>query len=169
MLKPFETSNLQSVRGSLTRELLIFLAGPLTGVSYEESIAWRSYVSSKLPPFMRAYSALRGKDYLAEEDALKDVYEEHPLSSQKGITSRDRMDVMRCDLLFVNFLGAKRVSIGTLMEIAWADILRKPILVVMERDNIHAHGFVKEVASYIVSDLDEAIKLATDVCSIEVL
>jgi hypothetical protein len=158
----------QSARGSLTREFFVFLSGPLTGLSYDESIAWRRYVSGKLPPFMRAYSALRGKEYLAEEDVLLDAYEDYPLSSRKGITCRDRMDVIRCDLLFVNLLGTTRVSIGTVMEIAWADILRKPIVVVMEEDNIHAHGMIKEVASYIVPDLDEGIRIATAVCAIEV-
>jgi len=160
--------NYRSSVSTHQRESLLFLAGPLTGISWEESLAWRQYVAGKLPPSIRAYSALRGKNYLAGETLLQDAYEEYPLSSQKGITSRDRMDVTRCDLLFVNFLGAKRVSIGTVMEIAWADMLRKPILIVMEKDNIHGHGILKEVASYIVSDLDEGIKIATAVCATEV-
>jgi hypothetical protein len=168
VLTPIESTSYQSTRSSLARESLLFLAGPLTGVSYEKSIAWRSYVASKLPPYIRAYSALRGKDYLAEEEVLKDVYEQFPLSSQKGISSRDRMDVTRCDMLFVNFLGAKQVSIGTVMEIAWADMLRKPILIVMEEGNIHEHGILKEVANYIVSDLDEGIRIATAVLAVEV-
>ena len=150
------------------KESLLFLAGPLTGVSYEESVTWRKYVAGKLPPFIKAYSAMRGKEYLSDESTLRDSYEEHPLSSQKGISCRDRADVMRCDMLFVNFLGAKKVSIGTVLEIGWADMLRKPILVVMEKDNIHAHATLREITNFIVPTLDEGIKIATAVLGAEV-
>lgn len=73
---------------------------------------------------------MRGKKYLANEKDIKDSYEKYPLSCQKGITCHDRMDIMRCDIIIVNFLGAKRVSIGTVMEITWADAWRKPIIIV---------------------------------------
>ena len=150
------------------RQALLFLAGPLTATSYNESLAWRKYVADNLPTFIKAYSALRGKEYLSKEGRLKDSYEEYALSSQKGISCRDRTDVARCDALFVNFLGANQVSIGSVMEIAWADMLRKPIIVVMEKDNIHSHATLREVSNYIVPDLDEGIKIATAILSTEV-
>jgi nucleoside 2-deoxyribosyltransferase len=75
------------------------------------------------------------------------------------------MDVMRCDMILVNFLGASKVSIGSVMEIGWADAWRKPIIVVMEKDNVHSHAMIREVAGYIVSNLDEAIKIVIAVLS----
>lgn len=68
-------------------------------------------------------------------------------------------------MILVNFLGAKKVSIGSVMEITWADAWRKPIIIVMEKDNVHAHAMIKEVAGFIVSDLDEAIAIAIAVLS----
>ena len=50
----------------------IFLAGPLTGVSYKDAPEWRKYVESKLPDDVIAFSALRGKTYVAKEAVLKD-------------------------------------------------------------------------------------------------
>lgn len=147
------------------REFLLYCAGPITGLSYGESTDWREYVASKLPPHIRAVSPMRGKKYLANEKNIKDYYEEHPLSCQKGVTCRDRADVMRCDMILVNFLGAKKVSIGSVMEIAWADAWRKPIIVVMEKDNVHSHAMLREVSGFIVSDLDEAIAIITAVLS----
>ena len=147
------------------REFLLYCAGPITGVSYGESTDWREYVASKLPPHIKAVSPMRGKKYLASEKNIKDSYEEHPLSCQKGITCRDRMDVMRCDMIFVNFLGASKVSIGSVMEVAWADAWRKPIIVVMEKDNVHSHAMLREVSGFVVSILDEAIAIATAVLS----
>jgi len=108
---------------------------------------------------------MRGKHYLAQEKSIADSYEETPLSCQKGITCRDRMDVMRCDMLFVNFLGAQRVSIGSVMEIAWADAWRKPIIIAMEKDNVHSHAILRETAGFIVPTLDEAIAVAIAVLS----
>lgn len=147
------------------RESLLYLAGPITGVSYGESTDWRTYVSWKLPGHIKGVSPMRGKNYLSKERKIKDSYEENPLSSQRGITCRDRFDVMRCDMLFVNFLGAQKVSVGTVMEIAWADMLRKPIVVVMEKDNVHSHAMVREATGFVVSTLDEGIHIATAVLS----
>ena len=147
------------------KEFLLYCAGPITGVTYAESTDWREYVSGKLPPYIKAVSPMRGKQYLANETNIKVSYPEHPLSTQKGIVCRDRADVMRCDMILVNFLGATKVSIGSVMEIAWADAWRKPIIVVMEEDNIHRHSMLNEVSGFVVIDLDEAIRIATAVLS----
>ena len=68
---------------------------------------------------------------------------------------------MRCDALLVNLLGAKKVSIGSVLEIGWADAFRKPIILAIEKEgNPHDHAELKEVANFIVDNLDEAIELA---------
>ncbi|OGZ29841.1 MAG: hypothetical protein A2931_02330 [Candidatus Niyogibacteria bacterium RIFCSPLOWO2_01_FULL_45_48] len=151
----------------MPKQFLLYLAGPITGVSYGESTDWREYVSKKLPPHIKGVSPMRGKKYLSQERKIADSYEKEPLSCQKGITCRDRMDVMRADAIIVNFLGAKKVSIGSIMEIAWADAWRKPIIIVMEMDNVHNHSMVREVSGFIVATLDEAIEIATAVLSPE--
>jgi hypothetical protein len=147
----------------------LFLAGPLTGISYGDALDWRRYVESKLPPDVIAFSALRGKAYVAKETVLKDSYPEHLLSTPQGTITRDRYDVSRCDALFVNFLKADNVSIGTIMEMAWADAWRIPIILAMENGNIHDHAFVRQVAAFITHDLDEAVQTAVDVVTMRVL
>jgi len=66
------------------------------------------------------------------------------------------------------FLGAKqRASIGTAVEFGWADIYRKPIIMVIEeangagQDNIHLHAMLTELAGYRVPTLEEAAHLVT--------
>ena len=147
----------------------LFLAGPLTGISYSDALDWRKYVESKLPSDVIAFSALRGKEYVAREAVLKDAYPEHLLSTPEGTITRDRYDVSRCDALLVNFLKADRVSIGTIMEMAWADARRTPIILAMEKGNIHDHTFVRQVAGFITRDLDEAIQTAVDVVTMKVV
>jgi hypothetical protein len=147
----------------------LLLAGPLTGVSYRDALDWRKYVESRLPDDVIAFSALRGKRHVTNERVLKDAYPEHVLSTPQGTITRDRYDVSRCDALFVNFLNSEKVSIGTIMEMAWADARRIPIILVMKAGNIHDHAFVRQVAGFITSNLDEAIETAVDVVSMRVV
>jgi nucleoside 2-deoxyribosyltransferase len=136
----------------------LYLAGPITGLSYGEATDWRQYVADNLPEYILPVSPMRGKQYLGDETSIAKSYEDNPLSCQKGITCRDRDGVKNCDMLFVNFLGAKTVSIGTVMEVAWADAYRKPIVIIM--DELHNHPILKEVAGFVVHDIDTAIKMA---------
>lgn len=159
----------------------VYLAGPITGLSYGETTDWREYVKDKLHQQIlvsrptefydtwsykdspiEAYSPMRAKEYLYREQVIKDNYDYNPadvLSTAKGITTRDRWDCMTCDLLFVNFLGATKVSIGTVLEIAWADSKRTPIVMAIESDgsNIHEHAMINECVGFRVDNLDAGI------------
>jgi nucleoside 2-deoxyribosyltransferase len=103
---------------------------------------------------------MRKKEYLGQETNIGDHYPDTVLSCQRGITTRDRWDAMRCDALFVNLLGATRVSIGTVMEIAWADAKRIPIVLVMEKEgNLHDHAMLREVVGFRVENLDDGVRV----------
>lgn len=125
----------------------VYLAGPITGLTYSTAIDWREeayHVFANVG--IDAYSPLRSKTYLLEETSLQDTYEDTVMSSQRGIYARDLYDCRTKDGLFVNLLGAKRISIGTVMEIAWAAAYEKPIVLVMEKDgsNLHDHAMIRE-------------------------
>jgi len=138
----------------------VYLAGPIRGRSYDVAVSWRNYVSAQLLPDIIAYSPMRAKEMLRNALVIDGKHQiQHPLTVPRGIMTRDRFDVATSDLLFVNFLQASAVSIGTVMEIAWADYLRKPIVLVMEEDNIHNHAMVREAAGFIVSTLEEGIEI----------
>lgn len=110
-----------------------------------------------IPHGITPLSPMRGKLYLLQETSIGDSYEESVLSCQKGITTRDRWDCTRADVLLVNLIGAERVSIGTMMELGWADAVRVPIVLAMEPENIHDHAMVREVAGFILPALPEAV------------
>jgi nucleoside 2-deoxyribosyltransferase len=148
-------------------ERTIYLAGPITGLTFETATDWREYASKKFPDWIKPLSPLRGKSYLKgmvdERNTIADHYMNKILSTPRGITTRDRNDVMRSDAVLVNFMGASRVSIGTVVEVGWADAYRKPLIIVMDKDNLHWHSIVRECAGYITSDLDEAIDVASQI------
>lgn len=139
----------------------VYLAGPITGQSYGSATDWRAHAKSYLATYdIQTISPLRHKPYLSEEQLIKDSYENYPLSSRKGTTTRDRFDAMRADVLLANVLGAEKVSIGTVMEIAWADSKRIPIILVMDDKNIHDHGMLRECAGFIVGTLPDGLDIA---------
>ena len=144
----------------------VYLAGPITGVTYDGCTEWRDYVKNKLPDHIETLSPMRGKQRLAEKASGKpilDCYEEDKLTSSKGINCRDYFDCKRADVIFVNFLGATRISVGTVMEIAWARAFEKPVICVMEKDNIHQHSMLNFACGFIVESIDEGIDILESV------
>lgn len=139
----------------------VYLAGPITGLSFEGATDWRNDVSERLGAVgIDAYSPLRAKAYLKGVKEIADHYDDYVLSCRKGITNRDRFDVSRCDVLFVNLIGSTKASIGTAIELGWADALRKPIILCMEEGNVHDHAMVNEVSGFVVRTLDEGVAVA---------
>jgi hypothetical protein len=139
--------------------LNIYLSGPIAGLTYAGSTTWREYAAGRLYPH-QTYSPMRGKAYLAEHGVLDNKpYNQHPMSTGKGIATRDRWDTMGCDIMLCNLVGAKTVSIGSMIECGWADAERNPIVLAMEPGNIHEHAILNEIAGFIVPTLDEAIHM----------
>lgn len=143
----------------------VYLAGPITGLSYSGCTDWRAVAKDELAKSgIGGLSPMRGKEYLAHLETISGTGEEYAhlgvLSNSRGIMTRDRFDATRCDVLLVNLLGAKAVSIGTVMEIAWADLSRIPIVcAIEEKGNPHEHMMVTEALGYRVPSLDEALHI----------
>lgn len=148
----------------------VYLAGPIDGLSYQEGIGWRDHAQKELAvEGIKGLSPQRGKEYIGEIKEIADEMDfskqeglsDNPMSTSKGIMARDKFDALNCTILFVNFLGAKRVSIGTIMEIAWAYMQGKPIIVVIEDDDkLHKnHPMLRETFSYVVNDIDQGLDI----------
>jgi nucleoside 2-deoxyribosyltransferase len=139
----------------------IYLAGPITGCSYNGCTDWRDYSKKELAKYnLLGVSPMRAKEYLSLEKNISDEYSA-VLSCSRGIVTRDRFDTFSCDVMLANFLGAKKVSIGTILEYGWADSKRKPIITVIEKEgNPHDHAAIKELTGFRVESLDEGLFIA---------
>lgn len=142
------------------KDFLVYLAGPITGLTYKGTVGWREDVRRKFGAHIHTISPMRGKQRheLLGDQPILTAYEENPLTSEKGISIRDYNDVKRADCLLVNFLGATKVSIGTVMEIAWARAFQIPVVIVMEKDNLHNHAMIR-YSSFIVDNMEDAVEL----------
>ena len=143
----------------------VYLAGPITGLGYDGVVEWREYVAKDLEDCgIVPYSPMRAKQFLKDIKSFSKAGEpgEGQLATGEAITTRDHWDCSTKDLIFVNFLGAKTVSIGTVMEIAWAHAYRKPVVLVMEKEgNPHDHAMLTQSGGHFrTDDLDEGIYFA---------
>jgi nucleoside 2-deoxyribosyltransferase len=143
---------------------LIYLAGPITGLSYGGCTDWRAKAKELVGDTpIEVLSPMRGKTYLAGETTVGDSYDQFVLSTEKAITARDRFDCMRSDLVIFNFLGAEKASVGSCIEVGWADAFRKPSILILDKDvvgNPHDHAMVRAICGWRVSSLEEAIAVA---------
>lgn len=145
-------------------QYICYLAGPITGQSYDNANDWREDVKTKLDPSIAGMSPFRGKAYLSQQKEILDTYEDIALSSAKGITARDFNDCQRADMILANFLPCNgKVSIGTVMEIAWGRAFNVPVVVVMDESNPHWHAMIRESVGFIVPTLDEAVHIVNAV------
>lgn len=143
----------------------VYLAGPISGLTFEEGQDWRDRLIVRFAEYgIKARSPLRGKGYLRDQGALgaaANYGQIHPLSSDHGIVTRDRNDTITASLVFANLLGSERVSSGTCIELGWADMARVPSIVVMEPEgNLHDSHMVRGVSGYVMHTLDAAFDLA---------
>ncbi len=127
----------------------VYLAGPITGVLYDVATSWRDRAIRYLDEHgIVGLSPMRGTQGPNQS-----------LNTSAAITTRARSDLMRSDAVLVNLLNSKTVSIGTMIELGWADAWRKPVVLVIEPDNIHQHSIVGTLAGFCVETLDEGLWL----------
>lgn len=141
----------------------VYLAGPISGLSYDEATGWRNMVTQHLAERgIKCHSPLRGRAFNPSEWDTSMPMGNPLLSDIRGMFARDRFDATHCTVLFVNLIGAKRVSLGSCMEIAWANLLQIPVVLCMEcAGNIHENTFMLEAVDYRVASVEDGITVVT--------
>lgn len=137
-------------------ELRVCLVGPITGYPFEVVAKWRKEFCANPPQGMVGIDPLRKRSELATSAVVAGEYPKHRLASKKGILAQNKFDVMRSSAILANFLGADRLSLGSVIELALAFQAWKRIVVVMEKENPHDHPYVRSCADVVVETMDEA-------------
>lgn len=119
---------------------VVYLAGPIGGMTWEEASRWRTQVSSVLSP-LTCLSPLRdhadGRS-LRNSHHVTDGGRDSPEGQASAIPFeelflRDHDDCcFQAQFVFFNYLGAKKPSFGTNSELAWCHALQIPRVVVIE-------------------------------------
>lgn len=137
----------------------VYLAGSIAGCDRGEANDWRSIVSHALAHYgIRGISPLRCEPLVGERYGV--AYEDPRFGTAKAIASKNFADVQMCDMTLCYMpkaLNERRLSMGTLIELAWAHALRKPTILVTDYEFLLEHPVVQANASWILSTLEEAV------------
>ena len=143
----------------------VYLSGPISGLMYDEAaLGWRKEVGTILETagaIVLDPTKLETEHYSSEEPISPLADQQSIMLNWKSITTKDRFYVQETDIVLLNLLGATRVSIGSMLELGWADLLRKPVILVMENEgNLHDHAMVREMVGFHTDSLDQGVDLA---------
>lgn len=135
----------------------IYLAHPISGQSAEQVIGYYTSTIALLEAMnYDVLCPMTGKGYLRTEKKFKSQGYNNPVSTNHAIKERDQWMIGLADVVLIDLLGAKDVSIGCVMELAWGDMARKHTVVIMEADNPHRHAFVLECADIVFENYQDA-------------
>lgn len=157
----------------------VYLAGPISGLSYEGAVDWREYaeerLSDTLGPFVDPRSPMRMKEHLKHVEEFRPTgYDTEEIMDSRAVVARDIFDVRTADVILMNLAHVERVSVGTMIELGAAAALNKLVVTVMPYEerterpagrgvtsspNPHDHLFVYELSGIVVPDLDAAIEV----------
>ena len=150
----------------------VYLAGSISGLTYTQATGWRRDVREELSKYgIKCLSPLRAEVYLRNHEGLLNDYQQPAelekagcqvmaMSTQRGVFERDKFDCTRCSIIFVNLLGMKKISIGTIIEIGWADANNIPVVLIMEEEgNPHNHAFIRECCAFQTPHISEGVAI----------
>lgn len=147
----------------------VYLSGPISGLTYEEARwGWREEFTSLLSLGAAAVlSPMRHEGHLAEVQGPLDVhYPQNLFSRPKMIVAKDFLDIDRSDIMVVCLLDARRVSIGTMVELGYARAKGKTVVTIMADGNLHDHPFVRENSDVVVDNVADAAKIVNSLLSV---
>jgi len=137
----------------------IYCAHPICGRPLEEILTYYTATVNSLSNM--GYDVLHPLAGIRDTDVRNAVkFRDHGkgnvLSSNHTITRRDLWMVRSADIVYVNLIGAGKVSIGSVAELTTGFNFGKHTIAVMEAHNIHRHAFVLEMADIIFESKEDA-------------
>lgn len=134
--------------------MLVYLCGPIQGLSYQEATGWRVTAAETLEKWgIQTLDPMRGKTELSNLTAIPPDLT-GPLTSPSAIVARDYWDVQRADLLLANLHG--RLSAGSSAELAWAYANKKPVIGIIGANWVHP--FIHQFVNVKCECMDDALR-----------
>lgn len=149
--------------------MYVYLGGYMSGEKLQETLYWRKYIRSSY----KNYEESAEGNIVSFPIAFLDPYNGKEFESidAKGLESSlspnaiyngDYMSVQKADIIIANMntFGSDRPMIGTIWELGWADEMRKPFILIVDKDKretYEKHPFTRR-ASNIVCSLEELVE-----------
>jgi hypothetical protein len=137
----------------------LYLSHPIKGLSGKVVFEYYDTAISLIDKSIQVLSPMTSKEFMRADVIFRGKYKDggHPLVTNHALKERDQWMVGLADIVLVDLSETKLASIGCCMELAWADLLGKHTVVVVESGSVHDHAFVLDCADVVFSTFIEAI------------
>lgn len=143
----------------------VYLAGPIGGCNKSEANDWRAIAVGYLDDFdIVGISPLRCEPIMGERYSNHNA--DPMFGTMRAIGSKNVFDVRNCDLTLVYLpreLNERKPSYGSIIELAWAHILGKPVILVTDDPMLVGHPVVNACAGWVLGTLDEGLEVAVGI------
>lgn len=128
----------------------VYLAGAMTGLTFEKSNLWRVYIKGELESHEcnHKVNCINPQDYY-------NLFDNTAYDSEREVMEFDLHKLRTSDLVIVNFNNIG--SLGTMAEIAVAYELKIPIIG-LNKNNNELHPWQQEMCNKVFTDIDELIE-----------
>ena len=140
--------------------LKIYCAHAITGLTGTQVFGYYRYITDELRILgYTVFQPMVNKGAMVSEKKFTagNYKSNNPSVTNKAIKHRDCWMVQQTDVVLMDFTGTKVASIGCVSELAWADLLGKHTVTIMDESNIHNHAFVLEESDIIFTNLEDAL------------
>ena len=140
-----------------SNNMKIYTAGSISGKTREEVEKYFSDLRAELEGYgFTVFNPMLGKAMLRVNERYLQP-RGVPVATDRAIIGRSRWMVGQADVVYVNLAEAAIVSIGSMIEMAWAYELRKHVVAVIPEGNIHEHAFPLMAADIRFYTTEEAL------------
>jgi len=139
--------------------LKIYLAHPITGLTDDQVTSYYNETRDALEKVgYNVYLPMTGKGEFRTKEPFQSTGYHHPVATDKAIMGRDHWMVLQSDVVYVNFEGSAKTSIGCCMELAWAFDRNRHTVAVIPDDNVHKHAFILQCSNIVFKTHPEAME-----------
>jgi hypothetical protein len=136
----------------------LYLAHPITGRSFEEVEAYYAEILGQLQGrYDCLYPMIGAGERRGETEFQPEGYHD-PISTNQAILNRCQWMIQQSDLVLVDLTGSSRVSIGCVMEIAFARACARHIVAVLPPGNPHHHAMILAAVDVLFECREQALQ-----------
>lgn len=147
----------------------VYLAGPIAGCDKGEANDWRSWICDQFAEGIVGVSPLRCEPLIGDRYNLQ--YDDPRFGTPRAIAAKNEFDTRLCDMVLAYLpreMNERRPSYGTILEIAWAHMLGKQVILVSDDPYVMKHPVIDGAVGWKLSTLDEAVDVINGVMEVYV-
>jgi len=153
------------------KKSFIYLVGPIAGCDVGEAKNWRDDIRTLLPENVIGVDPLRCEEHVGGryDDVDAWLTGDPRFNTAEAIAAKNEFDTRSCDMVLAYMpksLNERRPSYGSVVELAWAHMLGKPVILVSDDPYLMSHPLIKHVTSWRLPTFDMALDVISGVLGV---